>query len=345
MLTLSSLILVSSVAGTQSLEFRDFSHKGPEYAPLENLRFAATDIAYPGSESVDLLGKTYAASKNRVPAVTGEVVETLGSQRLSGFVKRSASFDIFVVEDTNRAIHDRLVTDMYRELSNRKRLLGGYPYSFSSKDGQYVVSSVSPRTEEKPFSITWANGRAVKVCFEDEKGHDWLMMDSFASDVFRLSLGNSLLQAYNYPLKADMDFVREFMRLYQQGFFQSAQQPVTTAAPLPMAASAGPDEDLITAVTKKDIGGVTAALAMGAHSDSVNKNGISALKIAAPSGDLDIVQALLDAHATVDARSDRSNITALLVAATRGFGSPRSSAAMPAPVADPDLMVSWSGGA
>jgi hypothetical protein len=27
------------------------------------------------------------------------------------------------------------------------------------------------------------------------------------------------------------------------------------------------------------------------------------------------------------------------------FGSPRSSAAMPAPVADPDLMVSWSGGA
>ena len=27
------------------------------------------------------------------------------------------------------------------------------------------------------------------------------------------------------------------------------------------------------------------------------------------------------------------------------FGSPRSSAAMPAPVADPDLMISWSGGA
>jgi hypothetical protein len=130
MLALSSLILVSNVAGAQSVEFRDFSHKGPEYAPLENLRFAATDITYLGSERVDLFGKTYAASKYRVPAtVTSEVAETVGSQTLSGFVKRSANFDIFVVDDTNRAVHDRLVTDMYRELSNRKRLLGGYPFS------------------------------------------------------------------------------------------------------------------------------------------------------------------------------------------------------------------------
>ena len=78
---LSSLILVSSMARTQAVKFRDFSHKGAEYAPLENLRFAASDIAYLGSESLDLFGTTYSASKYRVPAtVTAEVAETVGSQ-------------------------------------------------------------------------------------------------------------------------------------------------------------------------------------------------------------------------------------------------------------------------
>lgn len=99
---------------------------------------------------------------------------------------------------------------------------------------------------------------------------------------------------------------------------QSPQPPATTPPPLSVPAPAGPDDDLIAAVTKKDMGGVTAALAKGAHSDAVNKNGMSALKIAAAGGDSALVQALLDAHATVDARSDKSSLTALLVAALQG---------------------------
>jgi ankyrin repeat protein len=144
------------------------------------------------------------------------------------------------------------------------------------------------------------------------------MMDSFASDVFRISLGNTMLQAYGYPLKTDMEFVKEFMGLYQEGFFLPSKQPVTTVAPPPMAAPANPDEQLITAVTKKDMAGVTAALALGAHSDAVDRNGKTALKLAAVGGDLAIVQTLLDAHATVDAHSDQSHITALFIAAALG---------------------------
>lgn len=145
-----------------------------------------------------------------------------------------------------------------------------------------------------------------------------LILTSGVGGTQSLEFRRSSHKDWQIPALEDLRFATtESDGLYEHVFFQPAQEPGNAAA-RPAAGVATPNEDLIAAVGRKDLAGAKAALAAGASSDAVDKNGRSALTIASAKGDLAIVQTLLDAHATVDADLERSHATALNVAAMLG---------------------------
>lgn len=48
-------LTLQPAAGASRTEFHDFSQKGADYKPLENLRFADADVTYSGNEQIDIL--------------------------------------------------------------------------------------------------------------------------------------------------------------------------------------------------------------------------------------------------------------------------------------------------
>lgn len=217
---LLSLVLVDFATGKQAKGFRDFSHKGPEYASLDNLRFAAADIQYSGSETVDIFGKPYSASRYTLRvAVTVQTFCAVGATNASIYKKRSADFDIFVVDDTDWAIHDAFVTQMYAAWKKKKLFSGDYFFDFHSKRNGYVLTAMPDLINVKSFYFIWLNGRAVKILFKGFQNHaegGWGVMDSFTSEAFRISVDDSEFGAYQYPLRVQ----RNFVKLYEDGFFK-----------------------------------------------------------------------------------------------------------------------------
>ncbi|MGA3294592.1 MAG: hypothetical protein ABSE45_11495 [Candidatus Acidiferrales bacterium] len=216
---LLSLLFVDVANGKRSEKFRDFSNKGSEYASLENLRFAAGDITYSGSETIDILGKPYSASKYALTvAVTVETLDAIGATYTSVYEKRPAGFEIFVVEDRDRTIHDAFVKDMYTVWRKKELFSGEYFFDFHIKNNCYVLTTVPGNVES--YYFIWVNGHAVKILFkgfENTAGGGWGAMSSFTSDAFRISIDNAEFRAYEYPLRPQ----KRFVELYEKGFFSS----------------------------------------------------------------------------------------------------------------------------
>ena len=219
-----SLLFIDLAVGKQAENFRDFSHKGSDYASLENLRFAAADIQYSGSEMVDILGKPYSASRYALKAtVTVQTLSALGATtEMSVYEKRPADFDIFVVEDGARSIHDAFVTQMYATWKNKKLFSGDYFFDFRiKKEDRYVLTAMPDLINVKSYYFIWVNGRAVKIVFkgfESDVQDGWGVMDSYTSEAFRISVDGSEFEAYKYPLRAQ----KRFVKLYEDEFFNSS---------------------------------------------------------------------------------------------------------------------------
>jgi hypothetical protein len=218
---LLGLFFTGRAVGKQAEKFRDFSHKGSEYASLENLRFAADDIQYSGSEMVDILGKPYSASRYALKVtVTAQTLCAVGATNISVYEKRPADFDIFVVDDRDRSIHHGLVREMYATWKKKKLFSGDYFFDFHSKRNSYVLTAMPDLINVKSFYFIWVNGRAVRILFkgfENNAKGGWGAMDSFTSEAFRISVDDSEFAAYQYPLRAQ----KRFVKLYEEGFFNS----------------------------------------------------------------------------------------------------------------------------
>jgi hypothetical protein len=223
---LLSLLFVNFALGKQAEKFSDFSHKGSDYASLENLRFAAADIQCSGSELVDILGKPYSASRFTLKVtVTVQTLSALGADsELSVYEKRPANFDVFVVDDRDRSIHHGLVTEMYATWKKKKLFSRDYFFDFRMTKNRYVLTAMPDSINVKSFYFIWVNGRAIKVVFkgfEDNAKGGWGVMDSFASEAFRISVDGYEFQAYQYPLQVR----KRFVKLYEDGFFNSPSSP------------------------------------------------------------------------------------------------------------------------
>jgi hypothetical protein len=219
---LLSLLFVDFAVGKQATKFRDISHKGSEYASLENLRFAADDIQYSGSEMVDILGKPYSASRYALKVtVTVQTLCAVGATEMSVYEKLPANFDIFVVEDEARSIHDAFVARMYATWKKQELVSEDYYFDFRIKEARYVLTAMPGLINVKSFYFIWVNGRAVKIVFkgfESNAKDGWGVMDSFTREAFRISVDGSEFDAYQYPHRAQ----KRFIKLYEEGFFNSS---------------------------------------------------------------------------------------------------------------------------
>jgi hypothetical protein len=218
---LLSLLAVHFAVGKQSEQFRDFSHKGSEYSALGNLRFAADDIQYSGSETIDILGNSHSALKFLLTVtVTVETADAVGPVNTSVYEKRRAVFEVFVVEDKERTIHDTFVRDTYAAWKKTELYSGEYFFDFQIRNNGYVLTAIPDLVNVKSFYFIWVNGRAVKVLFkgfEDKSNGGAGVMDSFTSDCLRISVGDADFVAYREPLHPQ----KQFVALYEKGFFNS----------------------------------------------------------------------------------------------------------------------------
>src|SRR5262245_2552814 len=137
-----ALLTASGAAKGPRLEFRNFSSKGPEYKALENLRLAAPDIKYAGIEEADVFGKLYRASKySLVPLVEVQTLCAIGAVNTEVYERVAANFEMHIVEDEDRSIHNEMARKMY-DIWNRKEIyLGEYYYWFNAKDGAYTLTA------------------------------------------------------------------------------------------------------------------------------------------------------------------------------------------------------------
>ena len=79
-------------------------------------------------------------------------------------------------------------------------------------------------------------------------------------------------------------------------------------------------ESLIDAILLRKIDLVARMLSLGADANQHDRDGTPALWLAASSGQLDVVQALLDSAASVDAREPKYGMTPLMIACGNGHG-------------------------
>ncbi|MDT5123995.1 MAG: hypothetical protein QOC96_3477 [Acidobacteriota bacterium] len=202
-------------------EFRDFSQKGANYKPLENLRFAADNIIYSGTEQISVFGKDYLASKfSLIVNVKVQTLCAIGSINTEVYEQVPADFEVFIVDDKDRNIHDTYIREMYG-LWNKKELFSGeYFFDFSIKGNNYVLSSMPSLVNVNSFYFVWVNERVVKVVFKgfrDKAKGGWGVMDSFTSDNLRIQIADAEFKAYQYPLRPQ----KRFIELYKKGFFKS----------------------------------------------------------------------------------------------------------------------------
>jgi len=213
------LLTASGAAKGPRLEFRNFSSKGPDYKALENLRLAAPDIAYAGIVETDVFGKLYKASKySLIPLVEVQTLCAIGAVNTEVYERVPANFEIHVVEDEDRGIHDEMARKMY-EVWNRKEIYSGeYYYWFNAKDAEYAMTALPDRAEVNGLYFIWVNKRLIKITFKGfvkrEQG-GWGVMYGFTSDNLRIWLAGAEFKAYKFPLKVE----KKFLELYKKGFF------------------------------------------------------------------------------------------------------------------------------
>ena len=224
-LALLLLLAAPAAAAKPRAEFRDFSQKGADYRPLENLRLAADEVTYAGAEQAELFGKQYPAAKYGLRAsVLVQTMCAIGAVNTEIYERFPAAFELFVVEDRDRAIHDSLTRSMYALWSRDEMFEGGRFYDFDIKEDKYVLASVPGSAEEKWSLVVWANGRASKIVFEGFVGEGkggWGVVDGFVSDNLRLRVGEAEFRAYRYPFGRQ----KKFTKLYEKGFFSRAAAP------------------------------------------------------------------------------------------------------------------------
>jgi hypothetical protein len=216
---LFGLLFLDCALAKSSERFRDFSQLSPDYSPLESFRFSANDVKFLGPSAVDIFDRSYSALTYSVATtVTVETSDAIGATYTSTYEKRPASFEVSVVEDRDRSIHDTFVKEMYSLWSKEQLFSGQYFFDFHVKNRDYVLTALPDMANGRSFYFVWVNGRAALIRFKGfERSSDggWGAIYSFTSDCFRISIDNSEVKAYQFPLRPQTRFVE----LYNKGFF------------------------------------------------------------------------------------------------------------------------------
>jgi hypothetical protein len=214
---LFGLLFLDCALGKPSEKFHDFSRLSPDFSALKNLRFSASDVKFLGTNSVDIFDRAYLASTYSVTTtVTVETSDAIGATYASTYEKQAATFEISVVEDGDRNIHDTLVKEMYSLWSKKQLFSGKYFFDFHLKNREYVLTAIPDMTKGPSFYLVWVGGRAVQIRLKNwDPLKGWGAEFSFTSDCFRISIDNSEVKAYEFPLRPQTRFVE----LYKKGFF------------------------------------------------------------------------------------------------------------------------------
>lgn len=203
------LLALTCANGQAKLSFQDFSDKFPN---LAGLRLATSDVVDLGKDSIDIFGKTYAASKYSFSTtITVQTVST------GIYEKVPAKFEIFVAEDESNAVRDKVIESMYGIWSRKELYSGEYFFDFISKDSNYSLTVMPDLVNVKGYYYIWLDGRLVKILFAgfQKVSGGWGVMDSFTADNLRIDLGRSTFKAYNFPLGVR----KSFLKLYKAGYF------------------------------------------------------------------------------------------------------------------------------
>lgn len=212
-------LLTAVSAQSKAQNFKDFSQKGSDYKALENLRFYAADIVYLGDDQIKMFEKQYLAKKYTVTIDIKVQTQSVLDSNLNDraiYERIPAIFEVSVAEDENRNAHNTLVRAIHENWKKGEIYSGEFFFDFNASGEQYSLTAFPDLVNVKSFYFVWVNGRVIKVAFKEflnSKASGWGKMDRFTSDVFRIHLNNSDVQAYQFPLQVR----KQFFEMYQRG--------------------------------------------------------------------------------------------------------------------------------
>lgn len=206
------ILFVSIVHGARGYELQN----DPRLP--DDLRIKATSIRYVGTTQVDIFDKKYTGS---IFSILANVkVETLeGVPDLEVYEVVPAEYEIAVIDDSSKIIHNELIEKIYSTWSAKQlSSIDLYYFYFSLKSNQYALT-VIPAIVNQPITyyFFWVNGRVFKVIFKSFKQKAGLgALDAFTFDNLRIRLGDSEVKAYQVPFSIP----KAFLALHKQGFFK-----------------------------------------------------------------------------------------------------------------------------
>jgi hypothetical protein len=184
---------------------------------LDDVRIKAASIEYSGITEVEIFDKKYAGSLFSIAAnVNVETVE--GFPDLEEYEVVPAKFEIIVIEDKSKIIHNELVEKIYNTWSKKKLYSDDlYYFYFSLKADQYVLSIIPSGVEIAKYYFFWVNGRVFKITFKSFGQKSGLgPVSAFTSENLRIRLANSEMKAFQFPFSIP----KHFLELYKEGFFK-----------------------------------------------------------------------------------------------------------------------------
>ncbi|HEX8844841.1 MAG TPA: hypothetical protein VF791_09375 [Pyrinomonadaceae bacterium] len=214
---------LQTAAGKTPDELQDFSQKGAVFKSLEDLRLSASAISYSGTEQISFMGKSYPASNfSLTTKVQVQTLCAIGTVSTEVYERVPADFEISVVEDRDKSIHDAFVRAIYGLWSSKELYSGEHFFDFGMKGNQYFLTSMPGSVNLEGFYYVWVNGRLVKIVFKgfQNKGQGgWGVMDGFTADNLRIRISDAEFRAYQFPLRHQ----KRFLKLYQAGFFNTGK--------------------------------------------------------------------------------------------------------------------------
>lgn len=234
MLVLASFSTAESIQARHKpkLIFYDFSQKGADYLPLEDLRFRADHVIYRGKGQIAILGKQYETHDYTVEAtVKVQTMCAMGAGYSATYQWAPAFFDVQVVDDKDRSIHDAFTLAMYRMQHRKEFISDESSYLFTRRQNAYSITALHLSSDADNISYDiWLNGRVARVAFrayKDSQFGGMGVLDSFNTDHLRMQLADTQVPVWDHSLQVD----RTFLRLYEQGFFNPVSRPPAAAAP------------------------------------------------------------------------------------------------------------------
>lgn len=178
------LLMLTALCTSVSAQAKDYSSKGPEFAPLRDIRLSATRVDSVGMQEISVEGYLLKASSFKI--ATKEPAPFLeGNSPYNNVIKDiEIQYELLVADDIQYRVHDKLI-DVLKEISQMPAEQRDFSQvGLIGERGRYLIFSGPVATP----NYVWFDGRIVVARFlamRDKRRDRALTTESFWKEKIR----------------------------------------------------------------------------------------------------------------------------------------------------------------